>query len=123
MRWNGGGTSHPTLKIQTLEGVMTASVGDWIIKGVNGEFYPCKPDIFKQTYDINTIESGMVCTECDTGKVALMSTFVSDAEMDDEPYASGVEEGSNENIQFQDHVVLSIHACDSCGYVFDVFVE
>lgn len=39
------------IKIQTLEGVMTASLGDWIIKGVNGEFYPCKPDIFQKTYD------------------------------------------------------------------------
>ena len=42
---------NPTLKIQTLEGVMTASVGDFIIKGVKGEFYPCKPDIFEQTYE------------------------------------------------------------------------
>ena len=40
----------PVLKIETLEGVMTAQVGDWIIKGVNGEFYPCKPDIFEKTY-------------------------------------------------------------------------
>ena len=39
------------LKIHTLEGVMNASIGDYIIKGVQGEFYPCKPDIFKQTYD------------------------------------------------------------------------
>lgn len=37
--------------IRTLEGDMTASVGDYIIKGVNGEFYPCKPDIFEKTYD------------------------------------------------------------------------
>lgn len=37
--------------IQTLEGEMRASVGDWIIKGVNGEFYPCKPDIFEKTYE------------------------------------------------------------------------
>lgn len=37
--------------IQTLEGEMRASVGDWIIKGVNGEFYPCKPDIFALTYE------------------------------------------------------------------------
>lgn len=37
--------------IQTLEGVMTANVGDWIIKGVKGEFYPCKPDIFEATYE------------------------------------------------------------------------
>lgn len=36
--------------IKTLEGVMTANVGDYIIKGVNGEFYPCKPDIFEKTY-------------------------------------------------------------------------
>ena len=42
---------NPTLKIYTLEGVMTASIGDYIIKGVKGEFYPCKPDIFEQTYE------------------------------------------------------------------------
>lgn len=35
----------------TLEGVMYASKGDWIIKGVNGEFYPCKDDIFQKTYE------------------------------------------------------------------------
>ena len=39
------------LKIDTLEGVMSARVGDYIIKGVKGEFYPCKPDIFEITYD------------------------------------------------------------------------
>ena len=39
------------LNIRTLEGVMTASNLDWIIKGVNGEFYPCKPDIFEKTYE------------------------------------------------------------------------
>jgi len=38
-------------KIFTLEGVMEASVGDWIIKGIQGENYPCKPDIFEQTYE------------------------------------------------------------------------
>lgn len=41
----------PTIKIQTLEGDMTASLGDWIIKGVKGEFYACKPDIFALTYE------------------------------------------------------------------------
>ncbi|MCH3963551.1 MAG: hypothetical protein LKE46_04710 [Clostridium sp.] len=39
------------LMIVTLEGVHVASINDYIIKGVNGEFYPCKPDIFKKTYD------------------------------------------------------------------------
>lgn len=40
------------LVIHTLEGEYLAKVGDYIIKGVRGEFYPCKPDIFEQTYDI-----------------------------------------------------------------------
>ena len=40
-----------TVAISTLEGVMHASPGDWIIKGVKGEKYPCKPDIFKATYE------------------------------------------------------------------------
>ena len=44
--------NNPVLPIATLEGVMMASEGDWIIKGVNGEFYPCKPDIFEKTYEL-----------------------------------------------------------------------
>ena len=43
------------LVIKTREGEMTASVGDWIIKGVAGEFYPCKPDIFWETYEVYTL--------------------------------------------------------------------
>lgn len=39
------------LVIPTLEGDMYASYGDWIIRGVNGEYYPCKPDIFEKTYE------------------------------------------------------------------------
>ena len=42
---------NPKLIIETLEGEMQASIGDYIIKGVNGEFYPCKPDIFEKTYE------------------------------------------------------------------------
>ena len=40
------------LKIVTLEGEMLASPDDWIIQGVQGEIYPCKPDIFKATYEL-----------------------------------------------------------------------
>ena len=40
-----------TISIKTLEGTMTASIGDYVIKGVKGEFYLCKPDIFEATYD------------------------------------------------------------------------
>lgn len=46
-----GKYSGSDLLIQTLEGVMTASPNDWVIKGIKGEFYPCKPDIFESTYD------------------------------------------------------------------------
>lgn len=44
----GGGF---TLLIPTLEGEMTASKGDFIIRGISGEYYPCKPDIFAKTYE------------------------------------------------------------------------
>ena len=46
----GYNTTPPTIWIDTLEGRMTADTGDWIIKGVEGEFYPCKPGIFDKTY-------------------------------------------------------------------------
>lgn len=44
-------TGMQHLIIPTLEGEMRASKGDWIIKGVNDEFYPCKPNIFEKTYE------------------------------------------------------------------------
>lgn len=48
----GHGYATPSaIAIETLEGTMHAVVGDWIIKGVAGEFYPCKPDIFEATYE------------------------------------------------------------------------
>jgi hypothetical protein len=54
--WCGGeahfiGPAIPAVFIRTLEGTMRADVGDFIIKGVQGEFYPCKPDIFEATYE------------------------------------------------------------------------
>lgn len=52
---NGGSAGEwvtsPNVYIETLEGTMTAREGDWVIKGVKGEFYPCKPDIFEATYE------------------------------------------------------------------------
>lgn len=58
-RWCGGtslrdlGEGDPWVgvRIHTLEGVMSADLGDYVIKGVQGEFYPCKPDIFTATYE------------------------------------------------------------------------
>lgn len=52
------------LEIKTLEGVMIANVGDYIIKGVDGEVYPCKPDIFEKTY-----EETQPCTKGTSNKV------------------------------------------------------
>jgi len=43
--------SERTVQIDTLEGEMSGRIGDWIIKGVQGEFYPCKPEIFAATYE------------------------------------------------------------------------
>ncbi|HWQ95907.1 MAG TPA: hypothetical protein VN368_00905 [Candidatus Methylomirabilis sp.] len=50
------------LTIRTLEGEMTAHPGDWIIKGVNGELYPCKPDIFEKTYE--PVEEKIIAHRC-----------------------------------------------------------
>lgn len=52
--WN---ETDRSISISTLEGVMKAKIGDYIIKGVNGECYPCKPDIFEKTYEIINDES------------------------------------------------------------------
>ena len=46
-----GGGLVDAVNIPTLEGVMTAYPGDWIIRGIEGELYPCKPDIFEATYE------------------------------------------------------------------------
>lgn len=40
------------LTVQTLEGPLNASVDDWIIRGIKGEYYPCKPDIFEDSYEV-----------------------------------------------------------------------
>ena len=53
-----GMTDTGKASIPTLEGTMYASPGDWIIRGVQGEFYPCKPDIFEQTYEPALADQG-----------------------------------------------------------------
>lgn len=47
----GGIETHRAMRVHTLEGAIWLSVGDWIIRGIKGEYYPCKPDIFKETYE------------------------------------------------------------------------
>lgn len=45
------GNNEPAIFVDTLEGTMKVSLNDWIIRGVKGELYPCKPDIFETTYE------------------------------------------------------------------------
>ena len=51
VKWCSGEATYEGCVITTLEGDHLASPGDWVIKGVKGEFYPCKPDIFDATYE------------------------------------------------------------------------
>jgi hypothetical protein len=48
---NRGGSDYAQWDIHTLEGVMTAQPGDWIIRGTEGELYPCKPSVFERKYE------------------------------------------------------------------------
>ena len=54
LEWIGGNcaANDAGILIPSLEGKMQASFSDWIIKGVKGEFYPCKPEIFEDTYEV-----------------------------------------------------------------------
>ena len=57
--WKPGEMGSEGFYIETLEGDHLCRKGDWVIKGVKGEFYPCKPDIFEMTYELlphNTVE-------------------------------------------------------------------
>jgi len=63
------------LKIPTLEGDMKASKGDYIIKGIKGEIYPCKPDIFKEIYSLVTEKSTVEKNELTFGEKAVGLPF------------------------------------------------
>ncbi|NJI84788.1 hypothetical protein [Shewanella sp. Iso12] len=52
MKWEPGQMVTKSFYVKTLEGLHIASNGDYIIKGVNGEFYPCQPEIFDKTYEL-----------------------------------------------------------------------
>ena len=65
MFWCGGVFNHDAggdlylFSIPTLEGEMIVTAGDYVIRGVQGEFYPCKPEIFNATYDIDLVSAAM----------------------------------------------------------------
>lgn len=68
-------------------------------------------------------ETGDACTKCNSGRVALVSSMISEGDMDDEPYVNGVREGDNETITFKDFITFVIYACDHCGHVYAIFIE
>ena len=49
--WLKDAKENPILEISTLEGIMLANVGDFIVRGLRGEYYPCKPDVFHKKYE------------------------------------------------------------------------
>ena len=55
IKWRAGDMGSDTFYIETLEGEHIVSKGDYIIKGLKGEFYPCKPDIFVMKYELKTL--------------------------------------------------------------------
>ena len=72
--WKAGATGvMADVFIDTLEGTHHASPGDYIIKGVHGEFYPCKPNIFQKTYEkVNETGDGINQNSCDCTNTAVL---------------------------------------------------
>lgn len=60
---------QPVLRIDTLEGTMTAQIGDWVVRGTQGEFYPVRDSIFREVYE--GVEGGLVILEDATGDYTL----------------------------------------------------
>jgi len=86
--------SSNVMAIETLEGTMTANVGDWIIKGVAGEFYPCKPDVFAATYE--PVEPTTNCSQLGSkftiDKIKLTPTYFRTAVYKDGEHAGFINE-------------------------------
>lgn len=114
------------MTIKTLEGDMIAEVGDWVIKGIKGEFYPIKNDIFEKTYELveeENYKTGDICHSCKKGRIALMSAFVEYGEKDQEPYELGRKEGNCEDAELNEFINIGIHACDECGKIYGKWIE
>jgi hypothetical protein len=76
--YDATGTNLDSIRIDTLEGTMRADVGDWIIKGTQGEFYPCKPDIFAEIYETEYAEENNEETDMEFKKF-IRKPFVVEA--------------------------------------------
>lgn len=68
-------------------------------------------------------ETGNKCTECGEGRVALVHADIEYGDIDPEPYTSGVEEGDEETIEFEEPIAFVLYACDHCGHVYTIFIE
>lgn len=96
-------SANETIKIKTLEGIMTAQHGDWIIRGIKGEIYPCKDEIFRATYDFVTLSHVKVGDEL-AGKfvyideINYLGTVAEDVVVADENHKIVTEKDENGNI-------------------------
>ena len=109
----------PEMYIKTLEGNHHASVGDYIIRGVNGELYPCKPDIFEKTYDIIDESRGIIKVRAEVryfedGEVNGANDITYEAqEQGVKPLVPCVERNEGENLK----------ACDMWSWCLDIDPE
>ena len=131
----------PMVEIETLEGTMTGVQGDWIIRGVKGELYPCKPDIFAATYEpvsaptshpIPTGATGerdweLACDQCNGSGHVFVKHQVAERKTDVQEFKEECEccEGRGFNIAFEDipgiaEYVKSCRAAPAAGDTLDV---
>ena len=96
-----------TLDIPTLEGVMTASPGDVIIRGVNGEIYPCKREIFEKTYDPVDVErAGKLTSDAALARIAGIKVALASMTSAAQDYAARAEK-AEETLSIQEGITLA----------------
>lgn len=71
----------------------------------------------------DTPKTGDTCKLCEEGRVALVHADIQYGDIDQEPFTSGVEEGDESTIMFEEPITLVIYACDRCGHVYSSGIE
>lgn len=99
----GKGAPQVDMEIKTLEGNMKVTKGDYIIKGIKGEFYPCKPDIFEETYSKYKDEKTLYSVWSNDGGMVVVTDELYRAEKAYENEVGMVNDGESYE---EDHVVM-----------------
>lgn len=104
----------PDIYIETLEGTMKANIGDYIIKGIKGEFYPCKPDIFEATYEKVNDENSETITKETSLNVIVKSLVEGANSFIMKCPTCGRETISSQQIYIHDNIKMEWY-CRNCG--------